>query len=205
VAQDANGKPMDIERYVALFRFKGDLLSGDISPMYTELDVAVIEKLRTRLPGTKLIMIAREPVARAWSRICMAGRGNKIGRVLLNDHRKLRAFLEQSGKIKGKSFPSGIVRHWRAHAPEMELRTFLLDDIAQDPERTRREIWTYLGASPDRPSPLPANYNRKSKTRKIEMTDGARKVLVDFFADEIRSCAEMFGGRARDWPGKYGL
>src|SRR5215467_5347679 len=62
VAQHANGKPMDIERYVSLFRFKGDLLSGDISPMYTELDTAVIEKLRTRLPGTKLIMIAREPI-----------------------------------------------------------------------------------------------------------------------------------------------
>ncbi len=61
--KEANGKAMDIDRYISLFRFKGEQLSGrDISPMYTELDSMVIEKLVERLPETKLIMIAREPV-----------------------------------------------------------------------------------------------------------------------------------------------
>jgi len=204
-AQEANGKAMDLDRYISLFRFKGEQLSGDISPMYTELDSEVIEKLAERLPETKLIMIAREPVARAWSRLCMFNRGSRLDKEMLDDPKRLREFLETSQIIQGKSFPTKIVEHWRKYAPNMQLRTFLFDGVAHDPERTRREIWTYLGADPSRQSDLPANYNRKSKNQKIEMSAQAKDVLVDFFADEIRACGEMFGGHARDWATRYGL
>jgi len=205
VAQEANGKAMDIDRYISLFRFKGEQLSGDISPMYTELDSEVIAKLVERLPETKLIMIAREPIARAWSRLCMFNRGGKLNKEMLNDPARFREFLETSPTIQGKSFPTKIVKHWHKYAPNMALRTFLFDGVAQDPEQTRRDIWAYLGADPSRQSDLPANYNRKSKNQKIEMSAQVKGVLVDFFADEIRACGEMFGGRARDWAARYGL
>ena len=204
-AREANGKAMDLDRYISLFRFKGEQLSGDISPMYTELDSAVIAQLVERLPTTKLIMIAREPIARVWSRLCMLNRGSKLDTEMLGDSKRFREFLETSPIIQGKSFPTKIVEHWRKYAPNMQLRTFLFDGVAQDPESTRRDIWTYLGADPSRQSSLPANYNRKSGNRKIEMSTQVKEVLVDFFADEIRACGEMFGGRARDWATRYGL
>lgn len=204
-AKAASGQPMDLSRYIALFRFKGARLSGDISPIYTELDPAVIAQLKERLPRTKLLMIARDPVARAWSRISMAHRGGEFDERTLSDAGALRTYLERSVRVQGKSFPTQIVAHWRTHAPEMAFRTFLFDDISAEPEKTRREIWSYLGADPDKPAALPADYNRKSKAKKLEMTEVARAVLVDFFADELKACAAQFAGRARDWPVKYGI
>ena len=205
VAREANGKAMDIDRYISLFRFKGEQLSGDVSPMYTELDSKVIAQLVERLPETKLIMIAREPIARAWSRLCMFYRGNKLDKEMLDDPKRLREFLETSPIIQGKSFPTKIVKHWQKYAPNMQFKTFLFDGVALDPESTRREIWTYLGADPSRQSDLPANYNRKAKNKKIEMSAKVKAVLVDFFAEEIRTCGDMFGGRARDWATRYSL
>ncbi len=87
----------------------------------------------------------------------------------------------------------------------MQFRTFLFDDIAEEPEKTRREIWAYLGADPDKQNNLSAGHNRKESYKKLVMTDTAKNVMVDFFADEIRACGEVFGGRALEWAPRYGL
>ncbi|HTK79971.1 MAG TPA: sulfotransferase [Rhizomicrobium sp.] len=204
-ATECNGQAFGLDRYISLFRFKGELLSGDISPMYTELDVGVIEELAERLPDTKLLLIARDPVARAWSRISMNNRGGKFDLSLLDDAKRFRSYLETSSYIQGKSFPTLIVEHWRRHAPRMAFRTFLFDDIAAEPDKVRQEIWSYLGADPHAPVILPADYNRKAKVKKLDMPSAIKEVLVEFFANEIKACAEMFGGRAREWSARYGL
>jgi hypothetical protein len=49
------------------------------------------------------------------------------------------------------------------------------------------------------------DYNRKSVRKRLEVNSAIRAVLVEYFADELRACAEMFGGAARNWPAKYGL
>jgi len=202
-ARGCMGKPMELDRYVGLFAFKGELLSGDISPTYNSLKADIVADVARRLPNTKIILLVREPVSRFWSRISMLHRSDNFDESLAHDATRFRNYLEDSREAKIR--PTQVLDMWRTNAPAMQFRSFLFDDIADDPEKTRREIWTYLGADPDKPSALPANHNRKEAHKKIAMTDVAQKVLIDFFADEIRACGEAFGGRARDWASRYGL
>jgi hypothetical protein len=37
------------------------------------------------------------------------------------------------------------------------------------------------------------------------MTPDIRARLIAVYRDELRSCAEEFGGPAREWPARYGL
>jgi hypothetical protein len=208
VAELCNSEPRSLDRYASLFQFKGSKLSGDISPMYMQLDKDLVTAIGERFPKTRILAQVRDPVGRAWSRISMYP-PHKFDHQILEDADKFREFLRTSTGIEGKSSPTKLAQHWQALAPNLPFRIFLLDDVAAEPENTRREILSYLGADPDKPSALPADYNRKRKsktaTKKQVMSDSTREILVDYFKDEIRACADMFGGRARGWVTRYGL
>jgi hypothetical protein len=80
------------------------------------------------------------------------------------------------------------------------------DDIEARPDKARNDILTYVGADPAKDSgALAAGHNRKAKSEKLTLTDEIRGVLVDHFADEVRECARLFGGQAKEWPARYGL
>ena len=70
----------DLQNYGELFRHKGALLSGDISPAYSTLNDEVIERVVNYFPNTKVIFIARDPVERAWSQLSMGVRLGMISR-----------------------------------------------------------------------------------------------------------------------------
>jgi hypothetical protein len=200
------GQPMDIGRYIALFRFKGDLLSGDVSPTYVTLKDDVIAQVAQRLPHTKVLLLVRDPVARASSQISMAYRRGKLDETLVQDPDALRAYLAKSKTTSESSFPTQLVARWKRNAPEIGFRVFLFDEIERDADRARRDILSFLGADPEKKSgAFAANHNRKSDAKKLQLADGAKAVLVEHFADEIRACAAMFGGPARDWVSRYGL
>jgi hypothetical protein len=203
-AHSCRGQRMDLDRYAGLFSFKGNLLSGDITPPYCNLDDATVRSVAERFPATKIILLVRDPVARAWSRICMSFEGGKFDPALLKDADRFRAFLEESRKVGGLSATQTYAR-WRACAPALPLRAFLFDYIADEPEKIRHDVLEFLGADPNKPSgALPPGYNRKAGP-KLEITPLAKTALVEYFRDDLKACAEVFGGRAREWPARYGL
>lgn len=59
-----SGVPRDVARYSALFRYKGDLLSGDITAPCAGLEANVIGEIGSLLPGLKVILLITEPVKR---------------------------------------------------------------------------------------------------------------------------------------------
>jgi hypothetical protein len=205
-ASEGRGQPMDISRYASWFRHKGELLSGDISPGYSQLSEEVVGKVASALPDTKIVLLIRDPVARAWSRICMSHRDGTFDQKLLEDPEAFRNYLNSSEKIQGRSLPSKIVERWRRCAPQLQFRYFLFDDIVNEPEKTRAEILSFLGADPAKGSgDLAASYNRKATAAKLELTPAAKAVLVDYFREELKVCSEMFGSHARKWAENYGI
>jgi hypothetical protein len=204
-ARACRRQPMDLDRYAGLFGFKGDLLSGDISPIYWTLKGGTIAKVADRFPRVKIVLLARDPVLRAWSRISMAWRGGLFDVHLLHDAAGFKDYVDGTKKI-GHVYATKVAERWRKSAPNLDFRAFLLDDIEGDPERARQGILDFLGAVPGKKNKtLAASYNRKVDEEKLEMTDIAKAVLVEHFAEELRASAAMFGGAARDWPAKYGL
>lgn len=199
-------QPMDIARYAHVFRLKGDLLSGDITPAYSALEAETIAEIGRQLPDVRIVFLVRDPVARAWSQICMAHRAERFDVGLLKSETGFREYLQSWKHIKGLSFPAKIINRWKENAPNVKFRHFFFDDIPTQPEVVRRDIIEFLGGDPEKPSgEIPANLNRKSKAAKLDLPDSAKAVLVEHFADELRQCANQLGGHAVKWAQNYGV
>ena len=200
------GEPMQIERYATLFRHKNGLLSGDVSPGYSRLEGEVIATIAEHLPDAKIVLLVRDPVARAWSHISLLYRMGKFDTGILADPDRFRSFLENPKNIRKRSFPSVILDRWRSYAPRISFRYFFFDDIEANAEGTRREILSFVGADPDKSSgEMPAAKNRKAAGEKLVLAESSRAVLVSFFAEELKACSTIFGGPARKWAAQYSL
>lgn len=202
-AAACSGHERDLERYAKFFDIKGSLLSGDISPPYCALKDDMIEAVGARFPKTRIVLLVRDPVSRAWSRIAMAERDGLFNEALLDNPARFKRYVENNKKI-GSIRATEVVERWRRLAPDNPFRWFLFDDIAERPDQTRRDILNYLGADPQKKgADLAPDYNRKADARKLEMNAMSRSVLAEHYADELEEGAKFFGGAAASWPGKY--
>ncbi|MFL6690727.1 MAG: sulfotransferase [Alphaproteobacteria bacterium] len=204
-ASASMGNPSDIAGYANLFRYKEAALSGDITPGYANLDPVVIRQLAIMLPALKLILLVRDPVDRAWSRLSMWARQENFDTQLLEDPKAFRDFLETAGKLTSESFPTQVVKRWKSNAPNLELRHFLFDDLVADPKGFKRDILVYLGADSSKDDEWEADRNRKAGAAKLHMTTSLRSIMAEFFRDELLACAALFDGAARSWPARYGI
>jgi hypothetical protein len=50
-----------------------------------------------------------------------------------------------------------------------------------------------------------ADYNSDAARKKLRLTDKVRAHVAQFFKDELRACATELGGRAKEWPARYGF
>lgn len=199
----ARRKRMDLEFYASLFRFKNDRFSGDISPSYCTMPEDLIGQVMARFPDIKVILMMRDPVARAWSHFAMKNRGKKVDTDKLRDPQKFMRLFEGS-KAARKGSPASITLKWLRHVPPKQYRTFFFDDLQNDAGRLRTDILTFLGADPAL-GDLDPGHNRKADKPKIDITPEIEAVLAEQFAEELRACAAIFGGPAVDWARKYGV
>ncbi len=199
-----DGQPRDIARYRDWFRFKGDQLSGDITPSYVTLtDDDVIAEVGRLMPNVKIVFLVRDLVQRAWSGICKAHRAGRFDKDLLDDPKGFRDHIERHDKME-RSRVTETIDRWKTNAPQVQFRYFFFDDLAKRPEWTRTEILTYLGADPEG-GRLAADYNRKANSEKLDMPPAIEAELVDYFRDELKGCADRLGGHAKDWAARYGI
>jgi hypothetical protein len=199
------GRPMDIEAYAALFRYRGERLCGDLSPGYCRAQPEEIAQVAARFPNAKILLLVRDPVSRLWSHLSMAWREKGFDESVLSDPARFHAWFETS-LIYKEAYATETLRRWREYAPNLPLRTFLFDDILNDPAFVRREILSFLGADPrGKSGKLAVHFNRKARQDKMALTEAVEQMLIAEMADEVRACAETFGGAAKNWPARYGL
>jgi len=198
-------KNAGIDGYARLFDEKGDAMTGDVTPAYSKLGDDDVRGIVKRFPDLKVAFIVREPVERLWSALGMAARQSK-SRVKQPISPATVLKFARRKDVVGRSFPSRTIARWQGIAPAGQFAYYFFDDLRHDPAGLRSRILTFLGADPDLPSgDLEPGFNRKSKSAKLELTDELRDTLVQYFADEIRTCADTLGGRAVEWRKKYNL
>lgn len=201
----AAGSAGALAPYERLFVHKGTLKSGDITPAYCGLPDETIAAIAARFPSLRVIVLLRDPVARAWSQISMTHRRGKFDLRCLTDMDRLSDFLN-SHAVTIRSFPTQIVARWRRHIPEDRFAHFFFDDIAQHPDQVRAAALRFLGADPALASgDLSAGYNSKATQARLDLTEPVKRHMARHFAGEMRACAETFGGHARAWLAKYDL
>ena len=196
---------IDLENYGRLFMHKGSLLSGDISPGYSTLSDEIIERVVGYFRNLKVIFLARDPVERAWSQLSMGVRLGRISRFDVTDIDEVTRNLRSPG-VSSRSYPSKIVARWRCYVHPDLFRLYFFDDLERSPTELRRSILHFLGADPNKPSGgLRADHNNSAGKEKLQLTDKVRSHVAEFFKDELRACARELGGRAREWPARYGF
>ena len=67
----------------------------------------------------------------------------------------------------------------------------------------RDEILEFVGL-PGAEVSIAADFNRKKDVWKLPMPPDVEARLTDLFSDEIWACADLFGGRAREWRAGLG-
>jgi hypothetical protein len=203
-----NRQPYDLELYARLFNPKGARLSGDITPTYGLVSDARISDFLNRFPQTKIVFFARDPIDRFWSQYCMVA--NQQRRHDLSDRdpshlETVERFVRDRNGLRHSALTE-IVDRWRRPNTENPFALLFFDDLRADALSFRRRVLSFLGADPDKPSgKLPPGYNRKTKNAKVVMRPEVRERLIELLGNEIRECAQRFGGPASEWPKLYGL
>jgi hypothetical protein len=198
--------PLELSAYGQMFRHKGTLLSGDITPHYCDLDEDLVRLLQKQFPELRIVLLVRDPIRRAWSHISQATRHGGFEEAVLNSPEAFGKFLREDKSLGKLSFPSRAAQRWGKYFGKGQFRYFFMEDIASRAAEVRQEILEYLGADPAKPSgDLPPDHNPKSKFRKLELNDAIRSELVLHFADELRACASTFGGHATGWLVEYAI
>jgi Sulfotransferase family len=198
--------PLDMAHYAAMFRQKGDKMTGDVTPHYCALDEDLIGEITSYLSNVRVLLLIRDPVARAWSQILQGERHERFSGETLHDPKKFAAAIADWNKLMVLSCASDAAKQWTRFVPEDRFRVIFMDDIAGRPDETRNDMMTFLGADPAKPSgELSAGHNAKGKGKKMELTDDLRAVLADYLKDELKNGAAFFGGHAVEWARKYGV
>lgn len=194
-------KDHELRTYFDLFEPAAGKLTGEITPEYAALSAEQIGQLARAMPDTKIILMVRDPVARAWSALNDAANSSRVDPMAVINPETMIETLKRH-HFAQVSFPSDAFIRWSSIFP---TRYFFLEDVATDPEKLRSEIFAYFGATLDPPLTLPASYNDKAGRRRVPMTEPLRTALIDHFGQELLRCAEMFGGPANAWPKNYGI
>jgi len=201
-----SGRPdIDLAGYASLFRAKGNLFSGDITPGYSTLPEEMIERIVRHFAGLKVIFLARDPVERAWSHLSMWVRHGRLDAFDANDLDQVTKHLSRP-EVMLRSHPSRIVARWRRYVGPEFFRIYFFDDLKREPKQLRRSIIEFLGGDPSKSSGhLPPDYDAKAKQKRLELPARTRAHVARFFESELRASAEELGGAAQDWPGRYGF
>lgn len=77
-----SARTMDARFYRSLFAAAGGRKSGDISPLYAGLSEGSAARLLSAVGGAKVILLVRDPVARAWSQVCRRARKGDVLRAV---------------------------------------------------------------------------------------------------------------------------
>jgi sulfotransferase family protein len=196
---------IDLQNYGELFRHKGALLSGDISPAYSTLSDEVIERVVDYFPNMKVIFLARDPVERAWSQLSMGVRLGMINKFDPTDPEEVVYNLLNPGVLV-RSHPSKIVARWKRYVCPENFSFYFFDDLKENPAELRRSILRFLGGDPDKPSGgLKPHDNNDAGREKLRLTAKVRDRMAQFFEHELKACAMELGGRAKSWPARYGF
>jgi hypothetical protein len=197
-------RPMNLEAYARLYRFKGQQLSGDITPSYGAMPEDFIARVMARFPVLKIILLLRDPVSRAWSHFCMKNRADRIPTEDLRQPNRFRALLQESKAVRTGS-PAAIAQRWLDHVPPEQFRYYFFEDIVSDPETVRDHVMSFLDANTALTAAVDPSRNRKAEKPKLDITDEIQAILAEHFADEIATSAALFGSHAVNWAAKYGI
>lgn len=119
---------------------------GEASASYAAMAPELIAELAALGPRSKIMMMVREPVARAWSHAkkdLVRNRGRKMAEV---SDEEWQAFFSDPYQVSC-AHASRMLENWRAHFPEDQIMVARYNDVSTRPEELLNETLDFLGVA----------------------------------------------------------
>jgi hypothetical protein len=176
------------------------LVAGEITPAYSILDEAALERLKALNPKVKLIYIMRDPVMRSWSAVMKLRR--KRGLAGLPSGEEAINYSRTEGVSKRSSYLDSIERLERVF-PRDQIFYGFFEQLSQDPQALVTNVLKFLGVEPGDVTRLlpraPVNAAAAGRMPPPEFT----RVFAASCLPWVEKLCERFQGPPHEWRARY--
>ncbi len=188
-------RPHNVKWYKSIFEPGKDKKTGDITPAYSTLKFDQVANVYRLMPDTKIILLLRNPIDRAWSQMKMYSRKGIID---INNEKKVLNKIRAAGQILRGDYLH-ILENWQSFYPKEQLFIGFYDEISQYPENFLLKLYKFLGIG-STPEFIPEIARRKFHVgKKIPVQPGIAFVLANMYYDDIVELNRRFGGYTEAW------
>ncbi len=182
------------EWYASLFEQGRGMITGEATPDYSILDRGVIAHVHEIMPETKIVLMVRNPIERAWSQSLMDfSRAGSLEAV--PDERFHRHFEGNRPRLFSDYLRT--IENWSSFYPEEQIFIGFLEDVHFYPDDLLRRLYGFLGAGASDDYRV---IKRKIHSRAVEtMPTRLAAHLARLYHDDIQRLHERFGGYASFW------
>lgn len=159
-----------LEEYESFYKGVTDQIAiGDSSPSYLYFSQSA-QRIRNTIPNVKLIAVLRNPIDRAFSCFMHAVRdgwetAQSFEEGLALEDERIAAGWEMVWHYTKPGFYSKQLKDYFDCFPTDQLKIFLYEDLARDPEGMMREIHKHIGVDENYQHNLSVRANQSGKIR----------------------------------------
>jgi len=190
-------KQANDERYLSFFEnLEG--LKGEVTPSYSILEKEDIQEMYRLAPDTKLILLLRNPIYRAWSQYLHQRRKIKGYETMEIDIEAAIRFMKSKDQVLRSDYESMIANYLSVY-PKAQLFIGFFDDIAKQPDKLMHSIIDFIGGNTEYISEYLDLKQKFNVNKKIEMPKEVFEFLKAKYREPIERLALKFGGYFNVW------
>nr|WP_320193892.1 sulfotransferase [uncultured Desulfobacter sp.] len=196
------GDPVHWRWYKSQFKGGKHKIKIDITPTYCRVSKERIGQIKQQLPHTKIILIIRNPIERAWSGASYF-MDRKKGKSMaeLNLTQEVLPWVLDAERLDYGNYID-MISNWDAFYDSKNIKYIFYDDINSDPEGTLHEIAAFMNIGKmtntgnNRKDP---NERINSDYKKINMPQEVKLKLKDIYFPHIEFLERRFSRDLSAW------
>jgi len=170
---------------------------GEATASYAAMDEDLIAELATLNPYARIVMMARDPVERAWSHAkkdLARNRGRRVDEV---SDEQWRDFFSNPYQLQCARYSENLAR-WRRHFPANQVLALSYDDVTKRPESLLLQAMRFLGVASN------PRFIGKRARQTVNPTPAApmpakhRAFIEDILAEPLREWREQWCDQNQD-------
>lgn len=183
--------------YLSLFD-GGSGLKGEITPSYSVLTKADIQKMYQISPNARLVLMLRNPVSRAWSHYRHTKKTIPNFDFSKVTNQDLIDFIESDAQTMRSDYLRAI-DNYSSVFPKEQIMIGFFDAIIDNPQQLLQETIDFLGGPPNEEILKTNTKKIVNKSIEIKCPPEIKEYLKDKYKDQMLTLANRYGGYFNKW------